>query len=160
MILPPIPIPANSAAYTKYRPPILGAGCHFESKSDQYAYADSCLLWFLVSAAAYTGRPYWGLDATLNQSRTSTRKRTAVCYDSWYWGICCWRGISRFLPASPKSAFIKNEQKAKTKLFRSVQLCRTTTAHSPPIHRPWPNHYYTSTASELDYIIGTIATYR
>jgi hypothetical protein len=37
MILPPIPITAKSAAFTKHRPPILGAGCHFESKSDQYA---------------------------------------------------------------------------------------------------------------------------
>jgi hypothetical protein len=30
---------------------------------------------------------------------------------------CCQRGISRVYPASPKPAFIKNEQKAKTKAF-------------------------------------------
>jgi hypothetical protein len=92
----------------------------------------SCLLWFC--------RPYRPpiLDAILKyQSRTSTR--TAVCYEPRYCSNCCSRGISRLRPASPKSAFIKNEQKAKTKTFslrsKWPQNHRLFTADSPPFHR-------------------------
>jgi hypothetical protein len=63
-------------------------------------------------------------------------------------GCCCQRGISRFCPASPKSAFIKNEQKTKTKTlsFRSKWGRRLTakkfTADSPPIYRPFDALFY------------------
>jgi hypothetical protein len=50
------------------------------------------------------------LEATL------APRPTLFCKDSVG---CCQRGISRFYPAFPQSAFIKNEQKAQTKLFRS-----------------------------------------
>jgi hypothetical protein len=50
--------------------------------------------------------------------------------------------MSRFCPASPKSAFIKNEQKAKTKTFRFRSKGAAIwplkfTADSPPIYRPF-----------------------
>jgi hypothetical protein len=94
-------------------------GNHFESKSARYA-----LLCRDAVAVCYSLSP--PILPVLSQ---------LTC--------CCCRGISRFCPASPKSAFIKNEQKAKTKTFCSDQSgaavwpLKNFTADSPPIYRPF-----------------------
>jgi hypothetical protein len=74
--------------------------------------------------------------------------------------LCCQQGISKFYPASPKSAFIKNEQKAKTKTFsfRSKGAAvwpLKLTADSPPFFTaffvaslPPFGRLYTSTAPD------------
>jgi hypothetical protein len=77
----------------------------------------------------------WGIDGRRSASATAAdplRLRPLICRRFTALlpvliprpSCCCQRGISRFYPASPESAFIKNEQKAKTKTFSLRSKCK------------------------------------